>query len=46
MGHLIHQVRNTGYDCEMRSHFWLVDFDPDKSLTPVRRVAVIPDAAG
>ena len=27
-GHLIHLVRDTEYGCEMRSRFWLGDFEP------------------
>lgn len=46
-GHLIHLCRDTPYGCEMRSRFWLGDFDPAE-IAPNRdaRVALFSDAMG
>ncbi len=46
-GHLIHLCRDTDYGCEMRSRFWLGDFDPP-ALAPDReaRVQLFPDRIG
>jgi hypothetical protein len=46
-GHLIHLCRDTDYGCEMRSRFWLGDFDPP-GLAPDRaaREAAFPDEVG
>lgn len=46
VGHLIHLVRDTGYGCEMRSRFWLGDFQPDIAGTPKQRRELIPDQVG
>lgn len=46
-GHLVHLCRDTVYGCEMRSRFWLGDFDPPElAPTPEARAALFPDAAG
>ena len=47
VGHLIHVCRDTDYGCEMRSRFWLGDFDPPE-LAPDRgsRVRLLPDRMG
>jgi hypothetical protein len=46
-GHLIHLCRDTAYGCEMRSRFWLGDFDP-ASVAPDResRMRLFPDRMG
>jgi hypothetical protein len=46
-GHLIHLCRDTDYGCEMRSRFWLGDFEP-ADLAPDRetRLQVFPDRVG
>ena len=46
-GHLIHLCRDTAHGCEMRSRFWLGDFDPPE-LAPSReaRIALFPDRVG
>jgi hypothetical protein len=46
-GHLIHLVRDTDYGCEMRSRFWLGDFDPPQ-IAPTRevRAQLFPDRVG
>jgi hypothetical protein len=46
-GHLIHLCRDTPYGCEMRSRFWLGDFDP-AAVAPDRetRMKLFPDRAG
>ncbi len=42
--HLIHLVRDTAYGCEMRSHFWLGDFDPPSfDPPPEARAAILSD---
>ncbi len=46
VGHLIHLVRDTGYGCEMRSRFWLGDFDPDMGAKPEQLEKMIPDQVG
>lgn len=45
--HLIHLCRDTDYGCEMRSRFWIGDFDPPE-LAPDRatRIELIPDRIG
>ena len=45
-GHLIHLVRDTEYGCEMRSRFWLGDFEPNIASTPEEVQKLIPDAVG
>ncbi len=46
-GHLIHLVRDTEYGCEMRSRFWLGDFDPPEVAgTREARIGLIPEHAG
>jgi len=46
-GHLIHLIRDTDYGCEMRSRFWLGDFDPAEiAPTPAARTELLPDRAG
>jgi hypothetical protein len=47
VGHLIHLCRDTPYGCEMRSRFWLGDFDPP-GAAPDResRVQLFPDRIG
>jgi hypothetical protein len=45
-GHLIHLVRDTDYGCEMRSRFWLGDFEPNIAETPERLSELIPDVVG
>jgi len=45
-GHLIHLVRDTDYGCEMRSRFWLGDFDPSLATIREERVAMVPDQVG
>ncbi len=45
-GHLIHLVRDTSYGCEMRSRFWLGDFEPDIAPSPEERQTLIPDEVG
>jgi hypothetical protein len=43
-GHLIHLVRDTDYGCEMRSRFWLGDFDPPEiAATREQRIERMPD---
>ena len=46
-GHLIHLCRDTDYGCEMRSRFWLGDFDPP-AMAPDRetRIQLFPDRVG
>lgn len=46
-GRLIHLCRDTDYGCEMRSRFWLGDFDPPQ-LAPDRdaRIRLFPDRVG
>ncbi len=46
-GHLIHFCRDTDYGCEMRSRFWLGDFDP-LEVAPDResRIQLFPDRVG
>ena len=46
-GHLMHLCRDTEYGCEMRSRFWLGDFDPPE-LAPDResRIQMFPDRVG
>lgn len=46
-GHLVHLVRDTDWGCEMRSRFWLGDFDP-ADLVPdaAARTAMMPDTLG
>ena len=46
VGHLIHLVRDTEYGCEMRSRFWLGDFEPEIAPTPQQRQEIIPDQVG
>jgi DAPG hydrolase PhiG domain len=46
-GHLIHLVRDTDYGCEMRSRFWLGDFDPPAlASTREARIQAFPDRVG
>ena len=46
-GHLIHLVRDTDYGCEMRSRFWLGDFDPPElAATREQRIERVPDRLG
>jgi hypothetical protein len=46
-GHLIHLIRDTDYGCEMRSRFWLGDFDPQElAPTPEARSQLFPDRVG
>ncbi len=46
-GHLIHLCRDTAYGCEMRSRFWLGDFDPPEvAPDPAARTAAFPDTVG
>lgn len=46
-GHVLHLCRDTDDGCEMRSRFWLGDFDPpDIASTPERKIALIPDELG
>ena len=46
-GHLIHLVRDTAYGCEMRSRFWLGDFDPpDAAPDRESRLQLLPDRLG
>ena len=46
-GHLIHLCRDTDYGCEMRSRFWLGDFDPPE-IAPdaASRTKLFPDSVG
>ncbi len=46
-GHLIHICRDTDYGCEMRSRFWVGDFDPPE-VAPDReaRIRLVPDSLG
>jgi len=45
--HLIHLVRDTDWGCEMRSRFWLGDFEPaEVASTRETRIALVPDALG
>ena len=46
-GHLVHLCRDTAYGCEMRSRFWLGDFDP-AGVAPDReaRMRLFPDRTG
>ncbi len=46
-GHLMHLCRDTEYGCEMRSRFWLGDFDPPE-MAPDREtlVQLVPDRLG
>ena len=46
-GHLIHLCRDTAYGCEVRSRFWLGDFDP-AGTAPDResRMRLFPDRVG
>ena len=46
VGHLIPLVRNTPSGCEMRSRFWLGDFEPAIADTPEAIRKIIPDAVG
>lgn len=47
VGHLIHLVRDTDWGCEMRSRFWLGDFDPpEMASTREARMALVPDVLG
>lgn len=46
VGHLIHLVRDTDYGCEMRSRFWLGDFEPEIAGTAAQLEEMIPDAVG
>ncbi len=46
-GHLIHLCRDTDYGCEMRSRFWLGDFDPpEMAPDPETRMQIFPDRVG
>ncbi len=46
-GHVVHLCRDTDDGCEMRSRFWLGDFDPpDIAPTPQGRTELIPDQLG
>ena len=46
-GHLIHLCRDTDYGCEMRSRFWLGDFDPpDLATDRETRKQLFPDRYG
>ena len=46
-GHLIHLCRDTDYGCEMRSRFWLGDFDPPELAPDAEsRRSLFPDSAG
>jgi len=46
-GHLIHLVRDTDYGCEMRSRFWIGDFDPPElATTREQRIERVPDRLG
>ena len=45
-GHLIHLCRDTAYGCEMRSRFWLGDFEPDIAPAAADRQKLIPDQVG
>jgi hypothetical protein len=47
VGHVIHLCRDTAYGCEMRSRFWIGDFDPP-SIAPDRetRLQRISDSVG
>lgn len=46
-GHMIHLVRDTDYGCEMRSRFWIGDFDPPEiASTREERIERVPDALG
>jgi len=47
MGHLIHLCRDTDYGCEMRSRFWIGDFDPPQiASTREERLKRISDRMG
>jgi DAPG hydrolase PhiG domain len=47
VGHLIHLCRDTAYGCEMRSRFWIGDFDPpDIAPDPETRRRLISDSVG
>jgi len=46
-GHVLHLCRDTNEGCEMRSRFWLGDFDPpDLAPTSRKRIELIPDELG
>jgi hypothetical protein len=46
-GHLVHLCRDTDYGCEMRSRFWLGDFDPPElAADREARIAAFPDRVG
>ena len=46
-GHVIHIVRDTDYGCEMRSRFWIGDFDPPEiASTRQERLERVPDRLG
>jgi hypothetical protein len=46
-GHVVHLCRDTDDGCEMRSRFWLGDFDPpDLAPTRQKSIELIPDELG
>jgi hypothetical protein len=46
-GHVIHLCRDTDYGCEIRSHFWLGDFEPSAiALDREQRILLFPDRVG
>ncbi len=47
VGHLIHLCRDTVYGCEMRSRFWIGDFDPPNiAPDPETRRQRVSDSVG
>ncbi|HYC54375.1 MAG TPA: hypothetical protein VEL28_05505 [Candidatus Binatia bacterium] len=45
-GHLMHVCRDTDYGCEMRSRFWLGDFDPEMPVDYSTLEQVFSDRMG
>ena len=46
-GHVLHLCRDTDEGCEMRSRFWLGDFDPpDIAPTREKTIELLPDKMG
>jgi hypothetical protein len=46
-GHVLHLCRDTDLGCEMRSRFWLGDFDPpDLAPSREKKIELLPDGLG